>query len=211
MAYTGDAQPGMTSATAYGYVAPQGENTFWTFIYGTSSSSYGSESKVGEVPAGAVADLVAAPLVRLKAGTTYHYRLYAVPVDSAGNPDWQHASVGQDKTFTTNRGSVNLLASKLQVRSGSVSVPVQCASTLNCSGTIYLDGRGRVGKRVRTVRCASAPLKLVAQARATLRAKLSSACSALIRSARGHRVSARATGRMSSGQTAPDETVTLSR
>jgi hypothetical protein len=208
MAYTGEAAAGMTTATAYGYVNPQGETTVWVFAYGTSTK-YGHQSQAGTIKAGSDSVLVAAPLLGLQAGTTYHYLLLAIPYTSSGNPDWARASVGQDRTFTTTRGTLNLASSRLAVKRGAVSIALQCASTLSCSGSVSLDTRGRVGGRVKTVRCASQRFSLAANARSTLAPKLTSSCAGLVRAARGHRLGASAAWRLSTGQTAPGQTVTL--
>lgn len=208
-AYTGDAAASETTATAYGYVNPQGENTLWVFAYGPTAK-LGGRSKIGSIPAGDADVLVAAPLRGLRAGRTYHFRLLALPYDSANNPDWAHASWGQDETFTTTRGNLRLLSSKLTVRRGAVSLPLECASTLTCAGRFSLSVHTRVGRAVKSIRCASERFRLGRGAKATLSPKLSSDCLALVRSARGRRLTATATARMSTGQTAPDQTVTLS-
>jgi len=210
VSYTGQANPGMTDATAYGYVTPQGENTLWTFAYGTSATSYTNDSKPGAIVAGNSPVLVAAELPNLRAGTLYHYRLFALPYDSSGNPDWAHASWGADATFITTRGTLNLLSTRLAVKRGSVSIPLQCASTLACAGKVYLNTRARVGGSLKTLLCATGRVGLAGEAKATVAARLSSTCLSLLRSARGHRLTATASGRLSSGQTPPAQTVTLS-
>lgn len=207
-AYTGEANVGMTDATAYGYVNPQGEHTLWTFAYGTSTH-YTSYTKLGDVGAGTSAVLVASPLTGLRAGTTYHYLLFALPYDSSGNPDWAHASYGADATFTTTRGALNLLSSRLAVKRGSALIPVQCASTLACAGSVSLSTRARVGRSLKTLRCATPAVKLAPEVKATLTARLSSPCFRLLRSARDHRLRANVAARLSSGQTPPAEPVTL--
>jgi hypothetical protein len=189
-------------------VNPQGENTVWTFAYGTTTK-YGSATKLGAIKAGNSAILVAAPLGSLSAATTYHYLLFALPYDSSGKPDWSHASSGQDRTFTTTRGTLNLASSRLAVKRGAVSMALQCASTLSCSGSVSVDTRGRVGRRVKTVHCALQRFSLAANVRSTVAPKLTSSCAGLVRAARGHRLGASATWRLSTGQTAPGQTVTL--
>jgi hypothetical protein len=209
IAYTGDAAGQETTASAYGYVNPQGEKTLWTFAYGPSNQ-YGSYTKLGTIPAGNDSELVAAPLVGLRAATTYHYLLFAVPYDSSGNPDWSHASYGQDRTFTTTRGTLSLTSNRLSVKRGAVSVPLQCASTLSCSGSFSLDTRGRVGGKLKTVHCASQRFSLAASAKSTFAPKLTSSCAGLVRSARGHRLSATTSARLTTGQDFSSPGVTLS-
>jgi hypothetical protein len=189
-------------------VNPQGETTIWEFAYGTTTK-YGQQSQAGTIKPGTDSVLVAAPLGGLQAGTTYHYLLVAIPYTSSGNPDWAHASAGQDQTFTTTRGTLNLASSRLAVKRGTVSIALQCASTLTCAGSVSLDTRARVGSRVKTVHCASQPISLAANARSTLAPKLTSSCAGLVRAARGHRLGASAIWRLSTGQTPPAQTVTL--
>ncbi len=208
VAYTGDAATGSTTATAYGYVTAQGEKTVWAFAYGPTTK-YGSWSKTGTVNSGDDNVLVAAPLGNLQSGTTYHYLLVAVPYDSSGNIDWGHVSYGQDATFTTSRGSLTLLSSRLTVKRGAVSLPLQCASTLRCTGSVRLDAQSGAGRSLKKTQCATQRVSLVGGAKATYGPRLSSGCARLIRSARGHRLSVTDTGRVSSGQSAPDQKVTL--
>ena len=102
VAYTGQATAGVTTATAYGYVDTQRHRTSWTFAYGTSSK-LGSWSKVTIVRGRGSAMMVEAQLGGLKPGTTYHYRLFALPSGPSGRPDWAHASFGRDARFRTMR------------------------------------------------------------------------------------------------------------
>src|SRR5207248_7614208 len=104
VAYTGEAPAGVSTASAYGYVSTQGENTVWSFTYGTSTK-YGSWSKAVTVRNSTSIAMVSGLLANLKSATTYHYRLFVLPYDSSGNPDWARASFGQDATFRTKRGS----------------------------------------------------------------------------------------------------------
>lgn len=201
-AYTGEAVPAMALATAYGYVDPQGETTTWAFAYGPSSN-LGSWSKPSTIHGGHSVVLVAGQLGPLKALTTYHYRLFALPYDSAGNPDWAHASWGQDSTFTTTLGNLNLLSTRLVVTRGTVALPLQCASTLTCSGSVSIDTRAHV-------HCLSQRFSLAGGARTTFDPRLSSACGRQLAAAPGRRLTATATGRLSTGQIAPRQTVTLS-
>ena len=208
VAYTGDAATGSTTATAYGYVTAQGEKTIWAFAYGPTTK-YGSWSKAGTVNSGDDNVLVAAPLRNLQSGTTYHYLLAALPYDSSGNIDWAHVSYGQDATFTTSRGSLSLLSSRLAVKRGTVSLPLQCASTLKCSGSVSLDAQSRVGRSRKKIHCANQRVSLAGGAKSTYGPRISSGCARLIRSARGHRLSVTASGRLSTGQSAPSQKVTL--
>jgi hypothetical protein len=202
IAYTSEATAGGTSATAYGYVSTQGETTVWSFIYGTSTK-YGSSSKAVAIRNSNSAVMVSGYLGNLKSATTYHYRLFAVPYDSSGNPDWAHASIGRDATFRTTRGRANLLSTRLAVTRGAVSIPLQCASTLTCSGSVSLDTRTHA-------HCASQRFSLAGGARSTFSPRLTSSCARLVSGARGHRLAVIATGRLSTGQAAPNQTVTLS-
>ena len=206
--YTGQVSMGMTAATGYGYVDPQGETTDYWFSYGTTTD-YGQSTKVGTLAGSAPATLVAAQMTKLQAGTTYHYRLLALPLTSSHQPDWAHGSAGQDETFTTTRGNLNLVSSRLAVKRGSAAVALRCASTLDCMANVRLQTKARAGRSVKTVSCAARRVTVSAAAQRTFHLRVSSACLSLLRAAAGHRISGTATARVPTGQGWTDQTVTL--
>jgi phosphodiesterase/alkaline phosphatase D-like protein len=81
-----------TSATLKGTVTPNGLTTTWWFEYGTSTA-YGSKTSSVSAGSGRSAKSVSAAVKKLKAATTYHYRLVAQ--NSAGRV------AGDDRTFST--------------------------------------------------------------------------------------------------------------
>ena len=83
---------GLTSAKLNGTVTPNGQATSWYFEYGTSTS-YGTKTAVKSAGSGTSTVKVAASLTRLRATTTYHYRLVAT--NASGT------SVGGDQSFST--------------------------------------------------------------------------------------------------------------
>ncbi len=86
-----------TSANLTGSVNPQGQSTSYYFQYGTTSS-YGSQSPLGDAGAGTAKITASAAVGGLSPATTYHYRLVAT---NATGP-----SFGADKTFTTAKAPV---------------------------------------------------------------------------------------------------------
>lgn len=88
----GAADVTQTSATVAGKVDPGGAETTYRFQYGTASS-YGLTSATQTLPGSTASVDVRAPLTKLTAGTTYHYRVVAT--NAAGT------TPGADKTFRT--------------------------------------------------------------------------------------------------------------
>jgi hypothetical protein len=81
------------SAELHGAVDPHGLNTTWYFQYGRTIS-YGSRTP-NQTKTGNIYQNVAANLLGLTAGATYHFRL--VGINAAG------ITYGNDRTFTTRR------------------------------------------------------------------------------------------------------------
>jgi hypothetical protein len=81
-----------TSATLRGAVNPNGQQTNYTFDWGTTTG-YGQQTPATSAGSGTAGKAVAANLTGLAPGTTYHYRLSAT--NASGT------SAGQDRTFTT--------------------------------------------------------------------------------------------------------------
>jgi hypothetical protein len=86
-----------TSATLNAAVNPEGLATSYYFEYGTSTS-YGTKTSTGKLPAGSAGVLVAGKLSALKSKTTYHYRIVATNANGA--------APGLDRKFTTPRPSI---------------------------------------------------------------------------------------------------------
>jgi fibronectin type III domain protein len=81
-----------TSATLTGTVTANGLSTTWWFEYGTTTA-YGSRTSTHGVGSGTGAHPISAGISRLKAATTYHYRLVAR--NSSGTV------AGADQSFAT--------------------------------------------------------------------------------------------------------------
>lgn len=82
-----------SSATLYGFVNPNGQETTYAFQYGTSTS-YGKQTTLTSAGNGTTSVKVSQPVTGLSASTTYHYRIIAT--SSAGTVQ------GEDMTFTTS-------------------------------------------------------------------------------------------------------------
>jgi phosphodiesterase/alkaline phosphatase D-like protein len=81
-----------TSAELHGTVNPNGQETTYTFEYGTTTS-YGQSTVVGAAGGGTTDVAVSSSVSGLTANTTYHYRIVAT--NPSGTTD------GADATFTT--------------------------------------------------------------------------------------------------------------
>jgi hypothetical protein len=81
-----------TSATVSGIVNPEGQDTSYSFQYGTTNA-YGAQTAPADAGSGTSDVTVAATLSSLTPGTTYHYRVVATNVSGT--------TAGSDATFTT--------------------------------------------------------------------------------------------------------------
>lgn len=201
MAYTGDSQPSVVSATVYGYVDTSNQQTEWAFAYGPTTG-YGHWSSASVIAAGNGTVLVAAQLTGLQPGQTYHYALAAAPLTSNG-PDRAAASAGADQALVTQPEEVLLISQSLTASGGSVPVGLGCASGRTCTGVVTL----ALGSH----RCASAPFTISSWSPGQATLHLSHACQLLQARAPGHRLSGTLTARVSSGQAGLSSPVTVSR
>ena len=111
-----------TSAQLNGTVTANGQATTWYFEYGTSTS-YGSKTAAKSAGSGTSTVKVSASLTRLRAATTYHFRLVAT--NASGT------TVGGNRSFSTSLPPA--------VRTGSVQNAGPTTATL----TGAVDPRGR--------------------------------------------------------------------
>jgi hypothetical protein len=152
-------QPGRNSATVTGVINPNGEQTTWSFQYGTTTS-YGSSTFGGTAPAGSAPETVSSALQGLAQGTIFHYRLVAQHPGSS-------TSYGNDEifmTFPVPRPVANIRARNQPTRkrqapwaftaSGSISGPSSIPSNFYCNGEVAIKsfyGKRRVGYAVAPV------------------------------------------------------------
>jgi hypothetical protein len=94
-----------TGATVSGSVNPCGTATGARFAFGTSTD-YGSTTATQQLGAGTSPVAVTGALTNLTPGTTYHYRVEALPANNALTPP------GVDQTFTTTGVSPFTLTAK---------------------------------------------------------------------------------------------------
>ena len=126
---TGTADPvADTTATLNGTVDPNGEETSYTFEYGTTTD-YGLTTEAQVVPAGDEPVAVTAALTGLSAETTYHYRLVSGDVQ------------GADATFTTAAGepqpALPAITSRGYTERQSTSVILKARIDPNRAATTY--------------------------------------------------------------------------
>lgn len=108
-----------TSATIGGSIVPDGHATSWYVQYGTTPS-YVADSPVRHLGASMATIGVAAPIAKLTANTTYHFRLVARNADGT--------AVGGDAVFTTPGPTLSSSAGAVDfgravTLSGSVPTP----------------------------------------------------------------------------------------
>jgi hypothetical protein len=204
---TTDARTGVIAATVFGEVGTADLPTVWAFEYGPTTQ-YGQWSTFGAILPGSGTELVAAYLSNLTPRTTYHYRLVATPATTSPL-DATEQTVGSDKTFTTQPEQLHLDSPALSARSGAVQIPLQCESSKTCNAVLVLRTK-RVGRHASTT-CTSVSVSLAPWLDQTLAPDLSNGCQKLLKSARGHRVSATLSARLSSGQLGFSLPVLLSR
>jgi hypothetical protein len=142
-----------STATVTAAIDPEGLAATYYFEYGTSTN-YGFKSATVTLPAGSTAVAVTSVISKLKANTTYHYRIIATNTNGASN--------GLDATFKTSKQAPAgltvktkpLHAAKFPYRfsfSGKVRLPKGIKNGAACSGKItVLIKRGR--KTVTTTR-----------------------------------------------------------
>lgn len=153
-------QPGPNSATVTGVINTQGEQTSWSFQYGTTTA-YGSSTFGGTVPAGSAPETVSSSLQGLAQGMIFHYRLVAK------HPDSSIVSYGADQIFMTfpvprpvaHIGARNQPVRKRQApwaftAAGRISGPSSIPSMFDCNGEVAIKsfyGKRRVGYAVAPV------------------------------------------------------------
>ena len=192
---TTDATPAVVAATV------------WGFEYGPTNQ-YGQWSAFGAILDGSGTQLVAAYLTDLTPGTTSHYRLVAAPATTSPL-DPTEQTIGTDETFTTQREQLHLDSPALTTGGGTVQIPLHCESRTTCSGVLVLRTR-RLGRQPSTT-CASASVSLAAWLDQSVSPDLSSSCLKLLKSAKGHGLSAVVSAKLSSGQLGFSQPVLLSR
>ena len=130
-------------ATVTGVVNPHGEQTTWTFQYGTTVS-YGSQTFGGTVNAGQAPVSVASQLQGLAPGTIFHYRLVATHGGAT-------TTYGSDATFMTYpaRRPVPRVRSATRphrakrrpyvlTTTGSIGPPSSIPAAYACSGNVEI-------------------------------------------------------------------------
>jgi hypothetical protein len=129
-AVTGGASAATTTgATVSASINANVQPTTYQFQYGTTTA-YGGTSPVASAGSGASPITVSAALTRLKADTTYHYRVVAT--NASGTTD------GADATFNTVNVPTRLEVGKVRVKGETASVPLSCTANPGklCNATV---------------------------------------------------------------------------
>jgi hypothetical protein len=152
-------QPGRNSATVTGVINPNGEQTSYSFQYGTTAS-YGFSTFAVTVPAGSAPQTVSSTLQGLAQGTIFHYRLVAQ--HPGGSPSYGADAIFM--TFPVPRPVAHISARDQPLRkrqapwaftaSGKISGPSSIPSNFYCNGEVAIKsfyGSRRVGYAVAPV------------------------------------------------------------
>jgi hypothetical protein len=116
------------AATLNAKIDPGELETTYHFQYG-ETTSYGTETPVGKLPAGEAFAPVSAPLTGLKIGTVYHYRLIAENSDGK--------TTGPDRTFETVPPALIEGTSSIEVSATAATLAAQ-VNPLGHDTTYYL-------------------------------------------------------------------------
>lgn len=124
---------------------------------------------------------------------------------------------GTDGTYyargpqVASEGSLQLTISSLKVTSGSVSLPLNCASHLTCSGRLSITTKAKIGKhrKLGTVLCDSSSFKISAEKKTQLKLKIYGACLSLLHDANGHHIKAQFTSKPRTAQLGVIKNITL--
>jgi hypothetical protein len=212
------------SAVLHGSINTGGAAASWQFQYGTTTA-YTFATPIRQLAPGNATIPVAAVVSNLQPATTYHYRLVATT--GAGTRYYPLVTVaGVDLTFTTKaraggsrpgRGRLKLLSRKIAVKDQFAGVPLKCLSVKACVGklslslgaTVTVKKHGKTHKHHAEIGCGTARYQILAGEKQTVRDKLSTACTDLLRAARHHRLKSRLTTKPTSGQRGVVGLVTL--
>jgi hypothetical protein len=207
-ATTGSATATVTTITLNGTINPGGSAVTWQFQFGTSTT-YNKATPSQSVAAGQNGSIpVKATVTALKPNTTYHYRL-AVSTVQNGKVT---TAYGSDMTVKTKPSGALILATKtIHVIGGFFRVPIKCTSALPCNGRFSITTKAKVGKskKIGTVLCTTVFYRIHAKTKATIKAKVTKDCAALLKNAKGHKIKGQFTSRPRTGQLGTIVNVTL--
>lgn len=201
----GASQIGGTSAVLNGMLDTSDADSAWFFQYGPTTS-YGKFSKVTPIATPNVAQGVQAVIGGLSPNTTYHFRLvlesYVTTVNAYTSADGEFTTTAAGGPSPIAYGTTTLRSRRLRVHRGVISIPFTCAGAAGarCQGAVLVFATGRLGRRLTTVGCAGGSFSAIAGQRETVTGRLSRACKALVRRARGHRLAATLRATFSSHQ-----------
>ncbi len=190
------------SAVLNASIQTRGQATEWEFQYGVASD-HAHSTPVMQIPAGRGTVNVSEQITGLTANTTYRFRVIAI---SGFGSHYVETYYAADRFFTTNRwhGSVRLDRKRLHVSRKVVAIRLTCASKRACHGHLSIVRGG-------TVVCAKKSFRIGAGATRTVRARVSTACMALLASAPQHRIRASFKSTTTTDQRGQDRSVKLIR
>ncbi len=198
------------SASLNGSTFTSGLATGWQFQYGTSTS-YDKTTPAHAIAAGKGVVAVTAPVVALKPGTVYHFRLVVVATVPASYYYYFPPSAGGDKTFKTPKiGTLKIGPGTLKIKHSATTASLRCSSTVACKGTLALTLNTKVSHhRTKTYICASSKFSLAAGKTNSLKLKIKGLCVSLLANAPHKRLKVSLSARLTSGQRNTSRSVTF--
>jgi hypothetical protein len=190
-----------TTATLHGTIDPHGSDALYEFQYGTSTAYAQTSAAKSLQASGATA--VSIPITKLKAGTTYHYRV----VELLGSYPSPTPEYGAGKTFTTpasgTYGVASLTSKRIRVSHNSASISIKCSGSkgAQCRGKVSISSHGKS--------CGSGTIASSTGHTHVIKGRLSSGCATLLKKAKGHKLAATLTATFSTHQTRLKSAVTL--
>jgi hypothetical protein len=182
-----------TSAVLNGAVSTAGQVAQWNFQWGRTTN-YTNATPIQTIPNGQGTVHVSWKLSNLLPNMTYHFRLVAI---SGIATNYVEIDNGIDQTFTTKpTGKLLLTAKKLTTFGRFVKVPLKCQSKLPCKGKFNINTL----KKGRTIGCAAASFGIRAGKKPHPTVTVRPACLALLRAAPHHKIKAKFTARLRTGQ-----------
>jgi hypothetical protein len=196
-----------TTADLHGVIHTGGAAVSWQFEF-TKTTKFitGRGTPVITIPKGKGTVMVTRTAVKLSPATRYRYRLVAITGGKRIN--------GNVQTFTTKQtGRLVLDGTKLPVSGGLVSATFTCSSTLPCKSRYSITTHAKLAKTktVATIVCATTKpfFTIPAHGRATVKASVRKACTALLSKSKTHTITGKLTSNPQTHQEAVIKIVTL--
>jgi hypothetical protein len=207
-----------TSEMLNGVATVTDADSSFQFEYGTTPDFSGTPSYTHVVVIGKGTTAVSATVAALTTGQKYYFRLlvfqgsYNTKTSMSDTLSFTAGSSqpgGGGATF----GTASLMSTKLQVKKGTVAIPLKCAGAAGavCKGSVAITARGRLGKHKRkhTFKCGSGSFSATAGNAQVVNGKLSKGCGKLLARSKHHKIRGTLKATFTSQQSALKQSVTL--